>query len=80
MKAENVLRAEYEFSDEPLDVDEINGLREAITEVAETKEPAYVPSEDRVSDYKVYWNDSTDSVRIGAIPVCASYEVPMGSL
>jgi len=75
-EAENVLRAEYEFSDDPLELGAIDGIYAAIQEVAETKEAAIVECEDRVPDYKVYWNSKTDTVRIGAIPVCASYEVP----
>jgi hypothetical protein len=75
-EAENVLRAEYEFSDDPLELAAIDGIYAAIQEVAETKEAAIVECEERVPDYKVYWNSKTDTVRIGAIPVCASYEVP----
>ena len=75
-EAENVLRAEYEFSDDPLELGAIDGIYAAIQEVAETKEAAIVECEERVPDYKVYWNSKTDTVRIGAIPVCASYEVP----
>jgi hypothetical protein len=75
-EAKNVLRAEYEFSDDPLQLDQIDGIFEAIEEVARTREAAIVECEDRVPDYKVYWNSKTDTVRIGAIPVCASYEVP----
>jgi hypothetical protein len=44
--------------------------------VAETRDAVIVEAEDRVPDYKVYWNSKTGTVRIGAIPVCASYEVP----
>ena len=75
-EAKNVLRAEYEFSDDPLELDAIDGIYAAIEEVAQTKEAAIVECEERVPDYKVYWNSKTDTVRIGAIPVCASYEVP----
>lgn len=75
-EAENKLRAEYEFSDEPLDLTGIEGIYDAIDEVAETKKPVIVECEDQVPDYKVYWNTKTDTVRIGAIPVCATYEVP----
>jgi len=75
-EAENKIRAEYEFSDEPLDLTGIEGIYDAINEVAETKEPVIVECEDRIPDYKVYWNTKTDTVRIGAIPVCATYEVP----
>jgi len=75
-EAENVLRAEYEFNDEPLDLTEIDGIHAAIKEVAETQNSVIVECEDKIPDYKVYWNSKTDTVRIGAIPVCASYEVP----
>jgi len=61
-EAENKLRAEYEFSDEPLDLTGIEGVYDAIDEVAETKEPVIVECEDRVPDYKVYWNTKTDTV------------------
>lgn len=73
---ENVLRAEYEFSDEPLDLSGIDGIYAAIREVAETQEAAIVECEDRIPDYKVYWNSKTDTVRVGAYALCASYEVP----
>jgi len=75
---ENVLRAEYEFTDEPLDLSGIDGIYEAIQEVAETQESVIVECPDRVPDYKVYWNESTDTVRVGAYALCASYEVPKG--
>jgi len=74
-EAENVLRAEYEFNDDPLDLTEIDGIYEAIKEVAQTKESAIVEPEDRVPHYKVYWNTKTETVRIGAYAMCASYEV-----
>jgi len=73
---ENVLRAEYEFSDEPLDLTGIDGIYEAIREVAETQEAVIVECEDRVPDYKIYWNSSTGTIRVGAFAICASYEVP----
>ena len=73
---ENVLRAEYEFSHAPLDLSEIDGIYEAIVEVAETEDAAIVECEDRVPDYKVYWNSKTGTVRVGAYALCASYEVP----
>lgn len=75
-EATNVLRAEYEFSDDPLDLTGIEGIYDAIDEVAGTKESVLVECEDRVSDYKVYWNSKTDTVRIGAYVIGASYEVP----
>lgn len=73
---ENVLRAEYEFSDEPLDLTGIDGIYEAIREVAETHEDVIVECEERIPDYKIYWNSSTGTVRVGAFALCASYEVP----
>lgn len=73
---ENVLRAEYEFTDEPLSLEQIDGVYEAIREVAETKDAVIVECDERVPDYKVYWNEKTDSVRVGAYALCASYEVP----
>jgi len=73
---ENVLRAEYEFSDEPLNLEPIDGIHDAIAEVAKTKEPFLVECNDRVTDYKVYWNDKTGTVRVGARVTAASYEVP----
>jgi hypothetical protein len=73
---ENVLRAEYQFSGEPLDLTDIDGIYEAIREVAETQENVIVECEDRVPDYRVYWNSSTGTVRVGAFALCASYEVP----
>jgi hypothetical protein len=75
-QAENVLRAEYEFNDEPLNLTDIDGIYNAIAEVADTKESVLVECEDRVPDYKVYWNSKTDTVRIGAYVIGASYEVP----
>ena len=75
MKAENVLTASYEWSDGPLNVDEIDGLRDAVERVRETHEKELVRCEDRVADYDVYWNPKTDAVRIGAVAMGASYEV-----
>jgi len=73
---ENVLRAEYEFSDEPLELAGIDGIHEAIEHVAESQESVVVECDDRVPDYKVYWNTKTDTVRVGALVTGASYEVP----
>lgn len=75
-KAKQVLTADYDFSDEPLDITEIDGLESAIREVAQTKEKQLVRCDDRVSDYDVYWNSTTDTVRVGAVVLAASYEVP----
>jgi len=72
----NVLRAEYEFSDDPLDLTDIDGIYDAIEEVAKTHNAVIVECEDKIPDYKVYWNSKTDTVRIGAYAICASYEVP----
>lgn len=75
-EAKNVLRADYEFSDDPLDLTAIDGIHDAISEVADTHGEVFVEAPDRIPSYKVYWNDKTDTVRIGAMPICASYEVP----
>jgi len=71
----NVLTASYEFSDEPLDVTEIDGLEAAIEQVQQTKKDRFVEAPKKIPDYKVYWNEKTDSVRVGAIVIGASYEV-----
>jgi len=74
--AEKVLGAEYEMSDEPLDVDSVDGLRAAVNRVAAAEEGReLVRCEDRVMDYDVYWNRKTESVRIAAVAMLASYEV-----
>jgi len=75
MKAEQVLTAQYEVSDEPLQIDRIDGLREAVNRVQETHERELVRCEDRVMNYDVYYNTKTESVRIGAVAMLASYEV-----
>ena len=75
MKAERVLTASYDWSDEPLNVNEIDGLRDAVERVRETQEKELVRCEDRTADYDVYWNTKTDSVRIAAVVLGASYEV-----
>jgi len=75
MKANQVLTADYDFSDEPIETSDIDGLDEAIERVRETKEREFVRCDERVSDYDVYWNESTDSVRIGVVCLEASYEV-----
>ena len=75
MKAIHVLSAEYEFSEEPIETDEIDGLNEAIERVRNTKDKELVRCEDRITDYDVYWNDTTESVRVGAVVMAASYEV-----
>lgn len=76
MKAEQVLTADYDWSDEPLDVETIDGLKEAVKHIQEQKEgKELVRCESRVNDYDVYWNEKTDSVRIGAVVMGCSYEV-----
>jgi len=75
MKAEQVLTAQYDVSDEPLQIDRIDGLREAVNRVQETHERELVRCEDRVMNYDVYYNTKTESVRIGAVAMLASYEV-----
>jgi len=74
--AEQVLSAEYEMSDEPLPVDEIDGLPAAVNRVADAEEGReLVRCEDRVVDYDVYWNSKTNTVRIAAKALLVSYEV-----
>ena len=80
MKCEQVLTASFDWTDEPVDPSEIPGLMDAIERVAETKEKELVRCEDRVSDYDVYWNDKTNTVRFAAVVPGASYEVPEDEL
>jgi len=75
-EAKNVLKADFTFSDEPLEIDDIEGLPEAVKATADDKEKRLVRCEGRVSDYDVYWNSKTDSVRVAAKVPAASYEVP----
>jgi len=75
-EAENKLRADYDFNDEPVEIEDKDGLPEAIQEVSETKESVYVPQPESVADYKVYWDHKTDSVRFAAMVAGATYEVP----
>lgn len=76
-EARNVLTASYEFTDEPVEIEEKDGLAEAIQHVSENKDdPQYVEQPDSVYDYKVYWNPKTDTVRFAAMAPGASYEVP----
>jgi len=79
-QAEQVLTADFDFTDEPLQIDEIAGLPEAVQEVAETKDKKLVRCDDRVSDYDVYWNPKTETVRVAAVVPGASYEVPKEAL
>ena len=74
-EAEQVLRAEIQFTDEPINTDDIDGLNDAIQEVAETHEKQLVRT-DGVQDYDVYWNPKTETVRVAAVVMGASYEVP----
>lgn len=80
MNAEQVLKTDVTFSDEPIDTDEIPGLNDAIERVAETKEKELVRCDDRLSDYDVYWNDKTDTVRFAAVIPGASYEAPQDAI
>ena len=74
--AEQVLKASYELTDEPLDIDEIPGLREAVDRIADAGEGReLVRCQDRVMNYDVYWNSKTETVRVGAFAMLASYEV-----
>lgn len=76
MQAEQVLTADYTVSDDPLAVDNIDGLREAIERIQEAEEGReFVRCEDRVMNYDVYWNEKTETVRIGATAMLASYEL-----
>jgi len=74
--AENILRIDHSFNDNPLGLRDIDGIYEAIEEVAETHEDVIVESDGIVECYKVFWNEPTETVRIGSMPVCATYEVP----
>ena len=75
MKAEQKLTVSFDWSDEPLNVDEIDGLRDAVERVRKTHEKELVRCDDRVPDYDVYWNDKTDAVRIAALVPGCSWEV-----
>jgi len=75
MNAEQVLTAQYEFTDDPIETDEIEGLNEAIERVRESHGKEFVRCESRVCDYDVYWNEKTNSVRIAAKPAQVCYEV-----
>jgi len=76
MQAKQVLTVDYEMSDGPLVIDDIDGLREAVEEVQNAESgSAFVECDDRAMDYKVYWNEKTESVRIGAVAMLASYEI-----
>lgn len=77
MKCEQTLTASYEWTDKPLETNDIDGLNEAIDAVDDDHDKrVLVRCEDRVADYDVYWNDKTESVRIAALAPGATYEVP----
>jgi len=76
VEANQVLSASYETTDAPLQVSDIEGLPEAVDRIQEAEEGReFVRCEDRVMDYDVYWNSKTETVRIGAVAMLASYEV-----
>ena len=76
MQAEQVLTADYTMSDEPLVVDDIGGLREVVERVRNAERGnELLRCEDRTMDYRVYWNKKTETVRIGAVAMLASYEI-----
>jgi len=76
-EAEQCLTANYEMTDAPLEIDEIDGLAEAIQTVRNDHDALeLVRCESRQMDYDVYWNEKTDAVRVGAVALLASYEVP----
>jgi len=75
-KAEQVLTASYDMTDAPLQINDIPGLRDAVERIADAEEGReLVRCEDRVMNYDVYWNSKTETVRIGAVAMLASYEV-----
>jgi len=77
MEAEQKLTADYDWSDEPIETDNIDGLNEAIEHVqSNPDEKVLVRCDDRVADYDVYWNPKTEAVRVAAVAVGATYEVP----
>lgn len=76
-EAEQVLTADYDVTDDPIDIDEIDGLAHAIEAVRNDGEGyRWVDPPDRVGYYRVYWNGATDDVRIGFFAMLASYEPP----
>lgn len=76
-KAEQVLTAEYDVADDPINIDEIEGLASAIEAVRNDAEGhQWVDPEGRVGCYRVYWNDATDDVRVGFFAMLVSYEPP----
>jgi len=75
-EAEQVLTADYDTTDAPLQINDIPGLRDAVERVADAEGGReLVRCEDRVMNYDVYWNSKTGTVRIGAVAMLASYEV-----
>ena len=79
MNAEQVMTAEYSFSDEDLPVSDIDGLSDTVQSVREDKIKRFHRCEDRLCNYDVYWNEKTDSVRIAAVVPAATYEVTDGT-
>lgn len=75
MEAERVMTYNPEFSDEPLSVDDTEGLREAVKRIQDAAEGEEYVLPDGMVNYKVYWNEPTESVRIGVLAMGASYEV-----
>jgi len=75
-EAEQVLTADYDMTDAPLQINDIPGLRDAVERVADAEAGReLVRCENRVMNYDVYWNSKTETVRIGAVAMLASYEV-----
>jgi hypothetical protein len=75
-QAEQVLTADYEMTDKPLNVGEIPGVKDAVGRIQNQESGReFVRCEERVMNYDVYWNEKTDSVRIAAVAMLASYEV-----
>lgn len=81
-EADQVLTASFSWTDDPVDIDEIDGLRDAIENVASDPDGGnvLVRCEDRVADYDVYWNTKTETVRFAAVVPGASYEVPQEAI
>ena len=76
-ECEQVLTASYDMSDEPMELSEVDGLKEAVDRIAEQQSgKELVRCPDRIMDYDVYWNDKTETVRFAAVAMNASYEVP----
>lgn len=77
MKCEQKITASYDWTDAPLETNKIDGLNEAIEAVRDDHDKKIlVRCDERVADYDVYWNGATDAVRVAAVAMGASYEVP----